>query len=134
MKKFLLLVILLGTLFLSACNQADQLQQQDMSKVIDSLACGDKIDWFGVKQSGLRSPYLLNRLEDLRDRHEASMVIAGKEYTMTVLVSDDVPYAKYLLTQTKPPVDYSLFVTVNAFHVSPLEDLQKYLTIEKVCE
>ena len=132
MKNFL--VILLVTLFLSACQQGDRMQEEmDMGTVIDSLSCGDEIDWFGLPSS-LSPIHFITRLDDLRKRHEASISIADKAYTMTVLVSNDVPYGKYLLTPMTPPVDYFLFVSVRSMLKTPPWGTTKYLTIEKVCE
>jgi hypothetical protein len=131
MKK--LLVILFATLFLftSCADQQEALQQeQDMGTIIDSLTCGDAIDWFGT----LGRVYFIERLDALRERHETSMGIAGKAYTMTVLVSDDVPYGKYLLTPQTPPIDYFLKVSVRSMQQSPAGGMVKYLTIEKICQ
>ncbi len=119
-------------IILAACNHEREALQEDvdMGITIDSLACGEPIDWFSMT-----GPiYLIDRLEELRKLHESSMGIGGRAYTMTVIVSDDVPDGKYLLTPMTPPVDYFLFVSVKAFAVSPIGDMAKYLIIEKVCE
>ncbi len=130
MKNFL--AILFATLIFTACsNQQEALQQeQDMGVAIDSLHCGESMDLFSMTDP----LHFITRLEALRERHEASMGIAGKAYTMTVLVSDDHPYGKYLLTPMRPPVDYFLLVSVQAMQQSPMGGTTKYLTIEKVCE
>lgn len=117
--------------FMACNNEREALQQEtDMGKTIDSLSCAGSMDWF----SRTAPIYLINKLDDLKRLHESSMMVFGKKFTVIQIRSNEVPDGKYLLTPQTPPIDYFLMVSVRVRQQNPTGGINKYLTIEKVCE